>query len=174
MLVAGGSCLVSGPAGAACSFDVLCCLDALPSAMSSATSRFDVGIGNGVLTICLWWLAVVLCALLCVCAGFDWRAWYCVGIVCAPVVVWGLATIFAAGSVMKFDAVRVVIGALLMTSKSCLLYLSGLICLLVALDLTTLLEMPKMFSLVEVSLPSQIAGKNLASIFGICFAVGNM
>ena len=61
-----------------------------------------------------------------------------------------------------------------MTSKSCLLYLSCLLCLLVALDLTTLLEMPKMFSLVEVSLPSQIAGKNLASIFGICFAIGNM
>ena len=42
------------------------------------------------------------------------------------------------------------------------------------LDLTTLLVMPKMFSFVEVFLPSQIAGKNLASIFGICFAVGNM
>ena len=47
VLVAGGSIAVSGLAG------VLCCLDALPYAMSSATSRFDVGIGNGALAICV-------------------------------------------------------------------------------------------------------------------------
>ena len=67
---------------------------------------------------------------------------------------------------MKLDAVGVVIGVLF--------YFSGLTCLLMVLGLTTLLVMPKMFSFVEVSLPSQIAGKNLASIFGICFAFGNI
>ena len=51
VLVVGGSCVVSGLAGAVCSVDVLCCLDALPSATSSATSRFDVGIGNGALAL---------------------------------------------------------------------------------------------------------------------------
>ena len=79
--------------------------------------------------------------------------------VCVSVVVFGLAIIFAAGNMIKLDAVGVVIGALLMTSKSyksCLLYFSGLTCRLMVLDLTTLL------------------GKNLASIFGICFAVGNI
>ena len=53
VLVAGGSCVVSGLAGAVCSVDILCCLDALPSATSSATSRFDVGIGNGALALCV-------------------------------------------------------------------------------------------------------------------------
>ena len=43
VLVAGGSIVVSGLAGAVSLVAVLCCLDALPSAMSSATSRFDVG-----------------------------------------------------------------------------------------------------------------------------------
>ena len=53
-LLAGGSCIVSGLAGAVCPVDVLCCLDALPSAMSSATSRFDdVGLGNGALALCV-------------------------------------------------------------------------------------------------------------------------
>ena len=90
------------------------------------------------------------------------------------VVIFGLAFIFAAGRMIKLDAVGVVIGVLLMTSRSCLLYFSGLTCRLMVLDLTTMLKMPKVFSFVDVSLPSQIAGKNLASIFGICFAVGNM
>ena len=55
VLVVGGSCVVSGLAGAVCYVDVLCCLDALPSATSSATSRFDVGIGNsnGALALCV-------------------------------------------------------------------------------------------------------------------------
>ena len=49
-------------------------------------------------------------------------------------------------------------GEELMMSINCLLYLSGFICLLMVLALTTLLLMPSMFSFVELSLPSQMAG----------------
>ena len=49
-------------------------------------------------------------------------------------------------------------GEELMMSINCLLYLSGLICLRMVLALTTLLLMPSMFSFVELSLPSQMAG----------------
>ena len=43
-------------------------------------------------------------------------------------------------------------GEELMMSINCLLYLSGFICLLMVLALTTLLLMPSMFSFVELSL----------------------
>ena len=109
------------------------------------------------------------------CAVVVGSASSCCEGVCVSVVVFGVATIFAVGSMIKLDAVGVVTGVLSMTSRSCLLlYFSGLTSLLMALDLFTLSEMPKMFSFVDVSFPSQIAGKNLASIFGICFAVGNI
>ena len=101
------------------------------------------------------------------CAVVVGSASSCCEGVCVSVVVFGVATIFAVGSMIKLDAVGVVTGVLLMTSRSCLLlYFSGLTSLLMALDLFTLSEI--------VSFPSQIAGKNLASIFGICFAVGNI
>ena len=51
VLVAGGSVVVSGLVGAGSLVAVPCCLDALPSAMSSATWRFDVDIGNGAFAI---------------------------------------------------------------------------------------------------------------------------
>ena len=68
----------------------------------------------------------------------------------------------------------IIAGEELMMSINCLLYLSGLICLRMVLALITLLLMPSMLEFVEVSLPSQMAGQNLASIFGICFAGGSM
>jgi NhaP-type Na+/H+ and K+/H+ antiporter len=110
-------------------------------------------------------LADVLCVLMA--ALSLWEVLPPVVKVSVSVVVFGVATIFAVGSMIKLDAVGVVTGVLLMTSRSCLLlYFSGLTSLLMALDLFTLSEI--------VSFPSQIAGKNLASIFGICFAVGNI
>ena len=182
VLVAGGSVVVSGLVGAVCLVAVLRCLDVLPSATSSATSLFGVGSGKGALALCVggavaigrsvmaggWLVCVADCAAVVGNGCSCWRS------VCVSVVACGLAIIFAVGIMTKLDAVGVVIGVLLMTSRSCLLYFSGLTCLRMVLDLTTLLVMPKMFSFVEVFLPSQIAGKNLASIFGICFAVGNM
>ena len=53
VLVVGGSIADSGLAGAVSLVAVLSCLDELHSAMSFATSRFDVGIGNGALAICV-------------------------------------------------------------------------------------------------------------------------
>ena len=53
VLVAGGSAVASGLVGAVCLVAVLCCLDALPSATSSATSLFGVGTGKGALALCV-------------------------------------------------------------------------------------------------------------------------
>ena len=55
---------------------------------------------------------------------------------------------------------------LLMTSINCLLYFSGSGCLLIVLERTTFVAMPRRVSPVAVSLPSQIAGRNLFSSFG--------
>ena len=53
--------------------------------------------------------------------------------------------------------IGVVIGVESMMSIICLLYFSGFVCLLIVLALTICLLIPRMFSFVEVSLPSQMA-----------------
>ena len=85
-----------------------------------------------------------------------------------------LMPVFLVGRTTKLVGVGVVIGVESMMSIICLLYLSGFVCLLIVLALTICLEIPKMFSFVEVSLPSQLAGQKRASILGLCFAVGDM
>ena len=125
-LVVGGSCVVSGLVGAVCSVDVRCCLDALPSGASSATSRLDVGNGNGVFAIWFEGAAAIGTSVIGGCCPCVDGCAACVGIdssccedVCVSVVVCGLAIVFAVGKMMKPAAVGVVIGELLMTSKSC-------------------------------------------------------
>ena len=67
----------------------------------------------------------------------------------------------------------IVVPVLLMTSKICLSYLSGLGMRLFVLALTILLLMPRSVSPVAVSLPSQTALKKRCSIFGSCLTVGS-
>ena len=62
---------------------------------------------------------------------------------------------------------------LLMTSINCLLYFSGIGCLLIALERTTFVAIPRSVSPVAVSLPSHIAGRNLFSSFGRSFTFGS-
>ena len=175
VVVNDSSSVVCGLAGAVCLVDAICCLDALPSARSSATSRFTVGNGNGALAICvegadaIGTSVMTGCCPLCFggCAVVAGNAPSCCEGVCVSVVVCGLATIFAVGCLMKPDASGVVIGGLLMASKA--------VCC--ASQAWLAFWWPSTWQLcwlIKVSLPCQIAGKNLASIFGICFAVGNM
>ena len=96
VLVVGGSSVASGLAGAVCLVAVLCCLDALPSATSSATSRFGVGIGNGALAVdvegavAIGTSVMAGCCALCVdgCAVVVGGASSCCEVVCVSVVVW--------------------------------------------------------------------------------------
>ena len=62
-----------------------------------------------------------------------------------------------AGNATKLVGVGVVIGVESMMSIICLLYFSGFVCLLIVLALTICPLIPRMFSFVEVSLPSQMA-----------------
>ena len=62
---------------------------------------------------------------------------------------------------------------LLMMSINCLLCFSGIGCLLIVLDRTTFVATPRSVSPVAVSLPSQIAGRNLFSSFGRSFTCGS-
>ena len=62
---------------------------------------------------------------------------------------------------------------LLMMSISCLLYFSGIGCLLIVLARMTFVAMPRSVSPDAVSLPSQIAGRNLFSSFGRSFTFGS-
>ena len=62
---------------------------------------------------------------------------------------------------------------LLMMSINCLLYFSGIVCLLIVLERTTFVAMPRSVSPVAVSLSSQIAGRNLFSNFGRSFTCGS-
>ena len=116
---------------------------------------------------CGWCVCVRVC---CAAGG------YAICCVCVSVVVvcGRLACVLGAGSGTKAAVGIAVMPLLLMTSIISLSYFAAFICLLIVLALTILPEMPEMFSLVDVSLPSQIAGKNRASVFGICFAVGNL
>ena len=82
--------------------------------------------------------------------------------------------LFGAGMIRTPGADGVgVMGVVLITSINCLLYFSSFACLLIVLALITLLLMPRMFSFVDVSLPSQMAGRNFASIFGKLLTVGS-
>ena len=113
VLVVGGSIADSGLAGAVSLVAVLSCLDELHSAMSFATSRFDVGIGNGALAICVEGAVAIGTSVVAgwclVCVGgcpvvVGSASWCCKG-VCVSVVVFGQAITLAAGNMMKLDAV---------------------------------------------------------------------
>ena len=73
-------------------------------------------------------------------------------------------------------AVRAVVNLfnplLLMMSINCLLYFSGIGRLLVVLERKTFFAIPRSVSPDAVSLPSQIAGRNLFSSFGRSFTSG--
>ena len=177
-LVVLGSCVVSGLCAAVCCCSVLCCFAALPSAMSSATSRLGAA-GSGVLLLCVVGDVAIGTSVIagvgvsrflaetgsssgcCVCVSAVAAACFCVLVLCV-------------GKTTKPVGVGVVIGVELMMCIICLLNLSVIACLLIVLALTICWDMPRMFSFVEVSLPSQMARQNRALILGLCFAVGYM
>ena len=158
-----GSCVASGLCAAVCCCPVRGCFAELPSAMSPATSRFavvgickcvrllcvvgDVAIGTSVIVgvdVCWVLLGIVNSGACCVCVS-------AVDVSCL------LLTAYLAGNTTKLVGVGVGIGVESMMSIICLLYFPGFGCLLVVLALTICLLIPRMFSFVEVSLPSQMA-----------------
>ena len=162
ILVVGGSWAVSGRLAAVALSVVLACFGELPCVISSVTSLLPcVGIGSACFAC---WVAgavaigrsvsaggVVVCG--CTEAFGCGLCWVCVLVVvcCFAAAVCGSTTMLGVvGGIMA--------GEELMMSINCLLYLSGFICLLMVLALITLLLMPSMFSFVELSLPSQMAG----------------
>ena len=183
ILVAAGSCMLSGRCVAVVCSSVFCCFAALPSDISSVTSLF-AGVGRGVFFCCVVGAVamgrsiIVLDGVVIAVVGVDSRCsgcrCVCVSALVVDVVCCLCCVALAFGMSTKPVPANVVQGVELMMSIIWVLYLSGLTCLLMVLDLITLLGMPSMFSFVDVSLPSQIAGKNLACIFGMFLTVGNM
>ena len=107
----------------------------------------------------------------------------CCTVVCSPVVCVDAAAesfgvlgggLYATGSGTVVPAVGNLLSPLLlMMSINCVLYFSDIGCLLIVLERTTFVAMPRSVSPVAVSLPSQIAGRNLFSNFGGSFTCGS-
>ena len=157
------SCVASVRCAAVCCCVVFCCFAELPSAMSSATSRFaDLGTGSGALR---WYdvgdvaigTSVIAGVAMCWLAFGTGSSGACCVCVSAVAVVCLLLTVCFVGSTTKLVGVGVVIRLESMMSIICLLYLSGFVCLLIVLALRICPEMPRMFLFVDVSLPSQMA-----------------
>ena len=118
------------------------CFAELPSAMSSATSRFAVvGIGNGVRLLCVVGDVAIGTSVI---VGVDF-CWLLLGIgnsgaccVCVSAVDVSclLLTACLVGKTTKLVGVGVVIGVESMMSIICLLYFSGFVCPLIVLALT--------------------------------------
>ena len=172
-----GSAVASGlvrPVGASCR---LVCFDNEPSTTSSGSVLF----GDGSAGRWCWCVGAVAIGESVI--GNGGCCCCCCTVVCSPVLCIDAAAesfdvlgggLYATGSGTVVPAVGNLFNPLLlMMSINCLLYFSGIGCLLFVLDRTTFVAMPRSVSPDAVSLPSQIAGRNLFSSLGRSFTCGS-
>ena len=169
---------------------VFCCLLVLPSVTSSGSGLVDdVGIGNAGRCVIGGAVATGDVGFCVLCCFFGEPSSFCSPVLSLPshdVLVVASLCCFAAccrrcgnGSVVGvvvFGVVGVVSagagvfhGPMLITSKSCWLYLCGLICRRIVRARMILLYIPIRDSMVVVSFPSHIPVKKRGSSFGNCF-----